>query len=278
MKRSAALLIIMAALLTIPFFPGWAPQPGSYPHYAVSALPPQVLPPPEPALPLSKTNYDRVPILMYHVIEDYSGVYEQLYTSPEFFRSQLVFLKEQGFTTVTVQDTIDHWAGSKPLPDRPIVLTFDDGYRSIYTQAYPIMKELGIVGTLYLHSNKIDTNGGLTREMITEMHDYGMEIGSHTLSHTDLTKLSKAKMIKEITESKRILESITGTKVTTFAYPAGRFNSTVIKAVKDGGYQGAVTTKYAVASKKGNMYTLSRLRINKSDGIKGFKSKISRII
>ncbi|MBZ4653225.1 MAG: polysaccharide deacetylase [Peptococcaceae bacterium] len=217
-----------------------------------------------------------IPILMYHVIEDYSGPYEQLYTSPQILRKQLAFLKEQGFSAVTVHEALNHWKKDTPLPAKPIILTFDDGYRSVYTEAFPLLKEYGFRATLYLHTAKINTPGGLTTEMTKEMAGYGLEIGSHSLTHPDLTKISPAKLRNEIRLSKKQLEELTGQEVTTFCYPAGRYNSRVREEVMKAGYLGAVTTRYGPATNRENLYSLSRIRINKSDLLQGFINKLNR--
>lgn len=217
-----------------------------------------------------------IPILMYHVIEDYSGPYEQLYTSPQILRKQLAFLKEQGYSAVTVHETLNHWKKGTPLPAKPIILTFDDGYRSVYTEAFPLLKEYGFRATLYLHTAKINTPGGLTTEMTKEMAGYGLEIGSHSLTHPDLTKISPAKLRNDIRLSKKQLEELTGQEVTTFCYPAGRYNSRVREEVMKAGYLGAVTTRYGPATNRENLYSLSRIRINKSDLLQGFINKLNR--
>ncbi|MFY9175273.1 MAG: polysaccharide deacetylase family protein [Peptococcia bacterium] len=225
-------------------------------------------------LPIDKPKYTKIPILMYHVIEDYSGTYEELYVSPQVFYQQLEYLKEQGYHTVKLQDVLDHWHNGKDLPEKPIVLSFDDGYRSMYTAALPILTEFEYQGTFFLHTNNIDTAGGLAKEMIQEMVASGMEIGSHTLSHPDLTKISTTRLQQELIDSKNILSEITGCSIQTFAYPAGRYNKEVLVQVEAAGYRGAVTTEYGSASAEQNPFCLKRIRINKSDGVKGFVKKL----
>ncbi len=222
--------------------------------------------------------YDSIPILMYHVIEDYSGTYEELYVPPLIFRQQLAYLKENGYHTVTCAEVLQHWSEAMPLPDKPIVLSFDDGYRSMYTEALPLLKEYGFRGTFFLHLANINTEKGLTEEMIQEMITAGMEIGSHTVSHPDLTKLTASKLKQELEESKRVLSEITGTSVHTLAYPSGRFNKRVMSAARETGYLAAVTTQYGPATSQQNIYSLKRIRINKSDGVNGFIKKIQAAV
>jgi len=223
-------------------------------------------------------KYNHIPILMYHVLADYSGPLEQLYVSPSVFRRQLEYLQEEGFHTVTMGEVLAHWTKDSPLPEKPIVLTFDDGYTSMFTEAFPILREFGYKGTFYLHTSKINTAGGLTSEMVRQMAESGMEIGCHTVSHPDLTKLSPSRLQREVQASKEFLEELTGSPVLTFAYPSGRYNQKVKAAVQDAGYLSAVTTEYGLAHSGQDPLVLSRLRINKSDGLEGFKKKISQAV
>lgn len=241
--------------------------------------PTYLLKPPEtePLMPPPHPHYERIPILMYHVIEDYTGPYEELYVSPQIFSQQMEYLKDQGFNAVTLNSVIEHWQNNSPLPEKPIVLTFDDGYRSIYTQAFPILKQYQFSATLFIYIRKIDTASGLTTQMIQEMAEYGLEIGSHTLTHSDLTKLKESYLIKEIKESKKRLENLTLQEVTTFCYPAGRYNQTVQKYTTETGYLAAVTTKPGVAQEDMDRYALKRIRINRSDRLAGFIQKLKNL-
>ncbi len=233
-----------------------------------ASSPTPFVPPPEPI------HYREVPILMYHVIEDFNGPLEQLYVSPLEFRKQMEFLQKHNFHTVPVCDVLNHWKYGQALPANPIVLSFDDGYRSIYTQAFPILKEYGFIGTLYLCTNKIDTESGLTTEMIKEMSLHGFEIGSHTVSHPDLTKINTARLSQEIKDSKSVLESLVGQEVSTFCYPSGQSNLSVREEVQEAGYLGAVTTRYGYASADQNSYLLNRIRVNKKDSLQAFQKKL----
>ena len=215
-----------------------------------------------------------VPILMYHVLEDFSGKYEQLYVQPQDFRKQLEYLYKEGYQTVNLQDILAHWTNSKPLPAKPIVLTFDDGYPSMYRTAFPLLKEFGFKGTFFLHTAKINTENGLSTAMILEMSTQGMEIGSHTISHPDLTKISASRLKQELISSKQFLEKLLGKPVQSLAYPSGSYNGRVLSATGNAGYLGAVTTQYGFAESGQNPFALKRIRINKSDGLEGFITKL----
>lgn len=269
MRRIRVFLALIALLVFISnpaVFPGSLTPDGGN---SIAAAPPApFVPTPEPI------RYREVPILMYHVIEDFNGPLEQLYVSPLEFRKQMEFLQKHGFHTVPVRDVLNHWKYGQALPANPIVLSFDDGYRSIYTHAFPILKEYGFIGTLYLCTNKIDTESGLTTPMIQEMSLHGFEIGSHTISHPDLTKINAARLSREIKDSKSVLESLVGQEVSTFCYPSGQSNPSVRKEVQEAGYLGAVTTRYGYAADDQNSYLLSRIRINKKDSLQAFQKKL----
>lgn len=217
-----------------------------------------------------------VPILMYHHIRNYNDPNDKIGTNlsvpPENFRPQIDYLKNNGYATITFADFLAFPA--KKLPEKPIILTFDDGYNDAYTNAYSALKANGQVGVFYIISGFLGRPDQLTTTQVREMSAGGMEIGSHTIIHPDLTKLSSAKLSKELVDSKAALESITGKTVTGFCYPAGQNNAVVDAAVRNAGYLTATTTDMAISSTSENKYSLSRLRINPTDSLTSFADKI----
>jgi len=219
---------------------------------------------------------EQVPILMYHEIGTPSGPWKELYVEPETFTQQLDWLKANGYSTVGLADVYDHWYNKKPLPEKPIVLTFDDGYRSMFELVMPLLLARDMQATFFLYPSKFNTPTGLTPEMVADMAKQGMEIGSHTSTHNDLTKISAQQLKKELGDSKKYLEEITQKPVDFLCYPAGRFNSQVIEETKKRGYLAAVTTQMGNASPNQDPFQWKRIRINYSDGLKGFIKKIGQ--
>ena len=217
-----------------------------------------------------------VPILMYHHIRNYNDPKDTIGTNlsvpPENFKAQIDYLKSSGYTTITFSDFLAFPA--KKLPDKPIILTFDDGYNDAFGSAYFPLKQNGQVGVFYIISGFLGRPEHLTVLQVGEMSTGGMEIGSHTIDHPDLTKINPDKFNKELIDSKVALEAITGKPVTSFCYPAGQNNASVDAAVKNAGYLSATTTYMAISNTTESKFTLSRLRINPTDSITYFADKI----
>ena len=217
---------------------------------------------------------EAVPILMYHEIGTPEGPWKSLYVTEENFKAQIQYLKEQGYQTITMAELEKNRAGIRNLPNKPIVLSFDDGYASMYHFVYPLLKEHNMKATFYVFPDKFGTYNSLLPEQIKKMSDGGMEFGSHSMSHPDLSVISFRQLQYEIDESKKILEDITEKKITSFCYPAGRYNQEVIEQLRMSGYQSAVTTKYGLAHISQDIFELHRIRINYEDSLSAFSRKI----
>lgn len=210
------------------------------------------------------TTY-QVPILMYHYIrnsENESELGKNLSVSPANFENQISFLKENNYQTLRVADLADvhKKALSKSYFEKkkPIILTFDDGYQDAYTNALPVLKKYKMTATFYIIRNYVGKSGYLNQSQIDEMANLEMEIGSHTLSHPDLTKIDIDEAKNQIFESKG--------KADSFCYPAGKYDSTTITLVQEAGYQAAVTTHFGIASEKSSILELPRVRAEDVSG------------
>jgi peptidoglycan/xylan/chitin deacetylase (PgdA/CDA1 family) len=209
---------------------------------------------------------ESVPILMYHYIRSDPGpddpVGQGLSVSPELFAEQLGYLAEQGYSTLTMAELADVWEGRRSLPSKPIVLTFDDGYRDFYTNAWPILQEYGFSATVYVFNAVIDQPDYLTRDMILELDASGkVDFGSHTIHHPDLPGLSDADAEEEIIGSKRALEELLGHPVRTFCYPHGNYTERDVALVNAAGYALAVTTEWGYAEPSLDPQLQPRIRI-----------------
>ena len=218
---------------------------------------------------------DNIPVLMYHEIGDPEGPWTNLYVSEENLIKQLDYLLEAGYKTVTMTDLEKNRVGKKILAEKSIVLSFDDGYASMYNFVFPALKERDMLGVFYLYPDKFGGWNSLSPEQIKEMAQAGMEIGSHSKSHADMTKISRENLFYELEESKKILEEISGKSIRSFCYPSGRYNDQVIEQIKNAGYGSAVTTNYGKYQLAESIYTIKRVRINYTDSLDGFIKKIS---
>lgn len=217
----------------------------------------------------AKARRMAVPILMYHVISKAPpGVRNaELWVDKDVFVDEMHALQEAGYTAVTLQQAWDGWTTGGPLPRKPIVITFDDGYLSHYTHAKPVLRKLGWPGVLYLTTKSIGP-GGLTEKQIRSLMQAGWEIDSHTLTHPDLTALDDAALTRELTESRTELQRRFGVPANFFAYPAGRNDARVRTATAAAGYLAATTVEEGIARGKDDPYALRRVRVNATDTAK----------
>jgi peptidoglycan/xylan/chitin deacetylase (PgdA/CDA1 family) len=208
----------------------------------------------------------RLPILMYHYIRtppstrtDLLGY--RLSVAPEVFRVQMDWLSLHGYHPVTFNQVRAYFAGTEALPPRPIVITLDDGYRDLYTTAYPILKAHSFTAVAYIVPNFVGQPAYATRDQIVQMDHDGFEIASHTMNHANLAKLSYGSAMYELTQSKRWLEGLVGHPVLDFAYPSGKFTSQTVFAVQQAGYDTAVTEEVSIVHSRADRYTWARVRV-----------------
>lgn len=220
------------------------------------------------------TEVEAVPVLMYHSISFEKN--NDLRVPKEKFENQMKYLKENGFNTITISELYDVVNNRKPVPPKPIVITFDDGYVDNYTDAYPILMKYGFKGTVFVITDIIGKGGYINASQIQEMYDNGMDFESHTVYHEELDLLPYDKQLNTLKRSKEYLETALNKKVMSVAYPFGKYNSNTIKAAKEAGYMLAFTTQYGFSRKSNGMFTLTRVRINASDTTSSFAAKIGK--
>jgi peptidoglycan/xylan/chitin deacetylase (PgdA/CDA1 family) len=172
-------------------------------------------------------------------------------------------LRRAGWHAVTMDQVLAHWRRGAPLPPgRPIVLTFDNGYRSQYTHALPVLRALGWVGVENIQLTGLPpSQGGLTRRQVRGLLHAGWELDTQGLSHADLVTLGAAGRHAEIADPRRILRRRFGVPVNWFCYPSGHYDATVIGALRKAGYVGSTTVVPGWARRTGDPYRLPRLRV-----------------
>lgn len=223
-----------------------------------------------------------LPVIMYHNVRpiDFkttNAFVSDLTLPPSEFELQLRYLKERGIATVSMEDLYLCLEGRRSLPDRSVVLTFDDGFENNYLYAMPLLKRYGLTGTFFLVSGLIGHNEYMTWSEAQEMVAAGMEIGSHTISHPDLARSAPALRDRELVESKRVLEEKLGVSVRALSYPSGAHNPDVMASARKAGYVIAVTTQYGTTQERGRVMELPRVRIHGTDVISGFRSRMEQI-
>jgi peptidoglycan/xylan/chitin deacetylase (PgdA/CDA1 family) len=228
--------------------------------------------------PDGKNRQVQVPILMYHYISDpptgADEVRRDLSLPGPDFELQLRYLVNEGYQSVTMQDLVTHIQRGTPLPEKPIVLTFDDGYKDAFTVALPLLKKYGFTGTFFIFTKPIDEENReyLTWQEVELMSSAGMEIGSHSYSHPDLRKLSDEALATEIVDSKKEIEAHTQKPVLFFCYPSGAHDARVVQAVDDAGYWAAVTTQQGDVHSGDSRLTLDRVRVRGEAGLERFEA------
>lgn len=207
----------------------------------------------------------KVPILMYHYVENITDTRDTFRKSmniePPIFEAQIKTLKDNGYTFMTASELSSAIDGYRMFPDKPVLITFDDGHFDNATVVLPILKKYHAKATFYLVSNLLNGSDFLsdtqTREIINSKL---VEIGSHTVNHVGLSSKLNPIVVHEVTQSKNDLEKRFGIHVVSFAYPNGDFDIKAIKAVKNAGYTNAVSTVPGISQNSDNKYFLYRLR------------------
>jgi peptidoglycan/xylan/chitin deacetylase (PgdA/CDA1 family) len=212
---------------------------------------------------------------MYHVITSPppSAPYPDLFTPAKTFESHMQALAEKGYTAITMDQLTSYWRKGVRLPEKPMVLTFDDGYHSMYKNALPVMKKLRWPGVVNLAVKNLTVAGGLEPKHVRTMLYYGWELGAHTITHPDLTTVDDARLKDELAGARKQLQEKFGVPVNAFCYPSGRHNERVIAAVKAAGYHTATTT-IAGYGKPDNPYKLARVRVSGSDSASALLAKL----
>ncbi len=198
-----------------------------------------------------------VPILLYHRIA-VSPIGSQYYVPPEKFEAQMKLLHDWEYTVIPVELLVRAIQEGAALPPRPIIITFDDGDLSVYNTAFPIMQKYGLTGVVYIVGNYMNTEGYMSAEQIKELAAAGWEVGSHSRSHRELTKLPPAVQREEIVQARQDLQEATGAPVLTFAYPYGLMNNAVGSYVHFAGYIAAMGLGFTSDQGKSNLYWLQR--------------------
>lgn len=216
-----------------------------------------------------------VPILMYHVIADppAGAPYPELYVGSSDFAAQMRWLERHGYRAVTQRDVWNQWHRGTALPRKPIVISFDDGYRSVADAALPEMRRRSWPGVLNLTVKNLHVSGGLSDWRVRTLVAAGWELASHSLTHPDLPSLGDRALSREVTRSRAVLRARFGVPVDFFCYPAGRYDARVIRAVRRAGYLGATTTIDGLA-RPDEPYELRRIRVSGSDGVAGVARKL----
>ena len=192
-----------------------------------------------------------------------------LIVHPTLFARHMAWLKRRGYETVTQRQLFDALVLGRPLPRRPIMITFDDGYRDVFFRASPGLVRHGFSATAYVVSGRVSgpDPSFLTWGMLKALEARGIEIGSHTVRHADLTALSPRAALADLVTSRRTLERGLGHPVQWLAYPFGRFDARVERLARQAGYVLATTTQPGARHDARRPLALKRVRVLDTTGV-----------
>lgn len=199
---------------------------------------------------LRADGYQTVPILCYHRLADRCE--SALCMTTSLFEGQMRYLKEKGYRVISMAELKDFLAYRRVLPSKAVAINLDDGYRSCYEIAYPILKRYGFTASLFIYTDFIGASeNSLTWEQLQEMKAAGFEIGSHSLSHCDLTKIGQGedeeqylrRVKRELTQSKQLIDKKLNQNTTFFAFPYGEYNHRVLSLCEEAGYRMGLSVK-----------------------------------
>jgi peptidoglycan/xylan/chitin deacetylase (PgdA/CDA1 family) len=217
---------------------------------------------------------------MYHYVSELPAeagpLRRDLTVAPEMFAAQLRYLADAGYHPITLKDLYLNLTQGYPLADKPIVLTFDDGYRDAYNVVFPMLLDHGVPGTFFVLATPahFESPDYLTWAQMKEMSDAGMAIESHGRDHVDLRQRSNDFLVYQILGIHEAIEYHTGRPSRFYCYPAGQYDANVIAVLKSAGYWGAVTTQWGTEHTLESAYEMPRLRIRGSDTLQDFGEKL----
>ena len=231
----------------------------------------------------------RLPVLMYHSIlnggEDKVSPYYRTTTSPKIFAEQMELLRAEGFRGVNLQEGRELLR--RGSAEKIVAVTFDDGFRDFYTQAFPVLKQHSFSATMFLPTAFIDNKPlrfkereCMTWNEVRELHNAGIEFGSHTVNHPKLYELDFAQIRTELEVSKSVIEEKLGAAISSFAYPYAfpsadrQFVEALEELLKGAGYECNATTRIGRVSTDDDPFTLKRLPVNSADDAALFVAKI----
>lgn len=219
-----------------------------------------------------------IPILMYHHVRgleaDAEHEVRRWTVSPQSLAAQLDLLTSLGAHIVSLDDVVDYLTGGEPLPARPVALTFDDGYLSVYANALPILEERGMTATFFVGPAYVDFLAFMDWDELRELAARGHTVGAHGYEHVRTDALGAEQAERQLGASRRRLEEEIGAEVRLFAYPYGYYSERTMAQLAAYGYRGAVTSDPIVRQKAGRALELGRIYMEYDEAVSALADKL----
>lgn len=211
-----------------------------------------------------------IPVLLYHVVKPDPDPTNPWQFSLEEFEKHMVYLKENGYRTLTMKQYFNILDKKAAMPEKPILLTFDDNSNDFYPYIYPILQQYGMKATQFTVSDWVNGSWNMTATEILTVMENGINIQNHTVTHPFLANLTKEQQYAEITDATTALKELTGKTTMAFAYPYGNYNSDTISILEELGFKGAFKVGGGISTDKSNRYELPRIMILQEHTLEDF--------
>jgi peptidoglycan/xylan/chitin deacetylase (PgdA/CDA1 family) len=263
--------------------PSPTPSPSPTPEPTATLVPsPTSTPTPMPTPDAqARTRSLRLPILMYHYVEPWpqnaSEIRKGLTVRPDDFRAQMTYLHDNGYAALSLYDLTEALALGKTLPEKSVVITFDDGYRSLMDYAFPTMREFGFTGTVFVITEFMDRGltPYLTWDQARTLYAAGWRIESHSKTHTTLAGRDRDKLIFEILGSVQTIEANLGARPRFLCYPGGEYDALSIQIAREVDLWGAVTTHGGSLHGFADRFEWTRRRVDGRGALRDFVNAVS---
>jgi peptidoglycan/xylan/chitin deacetylase (PgdA/CDA1 family) len=219
-----------------------------------------------------------VPVLIHHHVKwDRPGddaIERGLTIPPTQFKGEVLYLRSHGYHTVSAAALVSFLRGGPSLPAKPVVLTFDDGYRDMASNVYPLLRRYHMTATFFVVPGLLGQPRYLTWSQVMTMRRGGMDIEPHSMSHPDLTVVPPAQAWGEVSDSRRVLAERLHVPARVFAYPYGSYNAAILNDVRKAGYWGAFTTLQGWWQQSSELLTLPRVYVDRDDTLPIFAGRL----
>lgn len=214
-----------------------------------------------PAEAAKNSSSVEIPVLLYHVVKPNPDPTNPWQFSLEEFEEHMAYLKENGYRTLTIKQYFNILDKKAAMPEKPILITFDDNSNDFYPYVYPVLQKYGMKATQFTVSDWVNGSWNMTTSEILTVMENGIDIQNHSVTHPFLANLSRDRQYGEINDATTALKELTGKTTNVFAYPYGSYNADTISILKELGFKGAFKVGGGISTDQSDRYELPRIMI-----------------